>query len=328
MSTATQTIIMTGATRGIGLEAAQDILRRSLQIHLVILAREPSGARALPRLRELSANVSTIDTDLASTASVECAASHVEDLLDAGELPPLRGLVFNAGVNLRDSLHTTVDGFETTFAVNVLSTHLLLRRLHPHLSGSARIVVTVSDAHFGDVRHTGGMLPAPRWAAPQILSKPGAFVRPESVRAGRRAYSTSKLGGIHLVHEWARRLPEGIDIVSYNPSLVIGTGLSRDMGGAAPFLMKWIIPPLALTPIVDTSPVAGHKLADVVLGLTPAPTGAYIHRTRTTASSAESYDAERERALWDWMEQASGSADGATKDEDDRAGSDWHRSIE
>jgi NAD(P)-dependent dehydrogenase (short-subunit alcohol dehydrogenase family) len=309
MSTATQTIIMTGATRGLGLEAAQDILRRSPQTHLVILARQSSGAEVLPGLQKQSAHVSAIDIDLASTASIDAAAAQVEDFLDAGELPPLRGLVFNAGVHLRDALHTTVDGYETTFAVNVLSTHLLLRRLHPHLSGPARIIVTVSDAHFGDIRHTGGTLPAPRWAAPQILSKPGAFAHPGRVRAGRRAYSTSKLGGIHLVHEWARRLPEGIDIVSYNPSLVIGTGLSRDMGGAAPFLMKWVIPPLVHTPIVDTSRVAGRRLADVVLGLTPAPAGAYIHRTYTTASSAESYDAERERDLWDWMEQASRSAD-------------------
>jgi NAD(P)-dependent dehydrogenase (short-subunit alcohol dehydrogenase family) len=309
MSTATQTIIMTGATRGIGLEAAKDILRRDAEAHLVILARESSGAEAMPRLRNASTHVSMIDTDLASKASIGAATAQVEDLLDAGELPPLQGLVFNAGVHLRDALHTTVDGYETTFAVNVLSTHLLLRRLHPHIHAPARIVVTVSDAHFGDIRHTGGMLPAPRWAAPQILSRPGAFERSASVRAGRRAYCTSKLGGIHLVHEWARRLPEGIDIVSYNPSLVIGTGLSRDMGGSAPFLMKWVIPPLALTPIVDTSPVAGHKLADVILGLVPAPTGAYIHRTHTTASSAESYDVDRERALWDWMEQASQSVE-------------------
>jgi hypothetical protein len=88
---------------------------------------------------------------------------------------------------------------------------------------------------------------------------------------------------------------------------VTGTGLSREAGGALPFLMKWIIPILEATPIVDTAPVAGRKLADVVLGVTSAPTGSYIHRTQATASSAESYDDDRERVLWDWMEQASGS---------------------
>ncbi|WP_163894418.1 SDR family NAD(P)-dependent oxidoreductase [Mycolicibacterium hippocampi] len=307
MNTTTETIVMTGATRGIGFRAAQDILRRSPGTHLVLLARENTGAEALHRLHEISPEVSMISTDLASKASIETAAAQLEDRLDGGELSPLRGVVCNGGVHLADALHTTVDGYETTFAVNVLSTHLLLRRLHPHLRAPTRIVVTVSDAHFGDFRHTAGTLPPPRWSTPEILAHPGAFDRPDRVRAGRRAYATSKLAGIHLVHEWARRLPEAINIVSYNPSLVTGTGLARDAGGAFPFLMKWIVPVLEATPIVDTAPVAGRKLADVVLGVTTAPTGAYIHRTQATASSAESYDTDRERELWDWMEQASAS---------------------
>lgn len=302
MTTATRTIVMTGATRGIGLEAAREVLRRGPDTHLVVLGRSSSAAEVLPSLREISAHVSTVDIDLSSTASVAAAGARLEDLLDSGELPPLRGLVFNAGVHLSNALETTVDGYERTFAVNVMSTHQLLRQLHPRIHAPARIVVTVSDAHFGDLRHTGGTFPAPRWAIPEI-SRPGAFDRSGDVRAGRRAYVTSKLGGIHLVHEWARRLPDGIDIVAYNPSLVVGTGLARETGGAFPFLMSRIIPLLTATPLVDTPVPAGKKLADAILGVTPAATGAYIHRTKATASSAESYDADRERALWDWLEQ-------------------------
>ncbi|MCD0446557.1 SDR family NAD(P)-dependent oxidoreductase [Glycomyces sp. A-F 0318] len=299
------TIVMTGATRGIGFEAARELLRRDADAHLVVLARAASAAPVAPRLREVSPHVSAIDVDLASTASVNAAAAQVEDLLDAGGLPPLRGVVCNAGVHLDSALHTTVDGYETTFAVNVLATHLLLRRLHPHLrSAPARIVVTVSDAHFGDLRHTGGTFPSTAWTTPDTLFRPGAYPRPGTVRAGRRAYATSKLGGIHLVHEWARRLPSGVDIVAYNPSLVIGTGLARDAGGASDFLMRRVVPALVLTPLVDTPPVAGRRLADVVLGDTAAATGSYVHRARVAASSKESYDAEREEALWTWLERA------------------------
>ncbi|MEU6710504.1 SDR family NAD(P)-dependent oxidoreductase [Nonomuraea sp. NPDC046802] len=305
MTEATQTIVMTGATRGIGLEAARDLLRRSPETHLVVLGRESSAARVLPRLREISPHVSTVGVNLASKAGIDTAAAHVEDLLDAGELPAMKGIVCNAGVHLSDALQTSEDGYELTFAVNVLATHLLLRRLHPHLEAPGRVVVTVSDAHFGDLRHTGGTMPAPHWKGPEIVSRPGAFDRSERVRSGgRRAYVTSKLGAIHLVHEWARRLPDGIDILAYNPSLVTGTGLAREMGGYAQFIMKWFMPILEVTPLVDTPPVAGHKLADVILGVTDAPTGSYIHRTAPARSSAESYDADREQALWDWMEQA------------------------
>ncbi len=303
MTTANRTLIMTGATRGIGLHAARDVLRRSPDAHLVILGRSSSAAEVLPSLREISPHVSTVDIDLASMASVAAAGAQLEDLLDSDQLPPLRGLVFNAGVHLSNALEATVDGYERTFAVNVMATHQLLRQLHPHIQAPSRIVVTVSDAHFGDLRHTGGTMPAPRWALPEI-SRPGGFDRSGEVRAGRRAYVTSKLGGIHLVHEWARRLPDGIEIVSYNPSLVVGTGLARETGGAFPFLMSRIIPLLTVTPLVDTPVPAGSKLADVILGVTPAASGAYIHRTKTTASSAESYDADRERALWTWLERS------------------------
>ncbi|MGO2110878.1 MAG: SDR family NAD(P)-dependent oxidoreductase [Pseudoclavibacter sp.] len=302
MTAAIRTLIMTGATRGIGLETAKDVLGRSSETHLVVLGRPSSTSAVLPDLREVSPHVSAIDIDLSSQESIATASAQLEDRLDSGELPPLRGLVFNAGVHLSNALETTVDGYERTFAVNVMSTHQLLRRLSPHIQAPARIVVTVSDAHFGDLRHTGGTMPAPKWYVPET-SQPGAFAGSGNVRAGRRAYVTSKLGGLYLVHEWARRLPDGIDIVSYNPSLVVGTGLARETGGAFPFLMKRVIPLLTVTPLVDTPVPAGRKLTDAVLGVTPAATGAYIHRKQVMASSAESYDTDRERALWDWLEQ-------------------------
>jgi len=306
---------MTGATRGIGLAAAEELLRRTPDAHLLVLGRTESAAQVLPRLQALTPHVSTIDVDLASTASIDSAASLVEDRLDEGGLPPLRAMVFNAGVHLDSAVHTTVDGYETTFAVNVLATHLLLRRLHPHLHAPARVVVTVSDAHFGDLRHTAGTFPSTGWTTPEVLFRPGAYPRPTTVRAGRRAYATSKLGGIHLVHELARRLPAGVDIVAYNPSLVIGTGLARDAGGASDVLMRYVVPALALTPLVDTPSAAGRKLADAVLGRTVAPTGSYIHRAHVAASSTESYDAGREEELWTWLEDAArtigGDADAA-----------------
>ena len=84
----------------------------------------------------------------------------------------------------------------------------------------------------------------------------------------------------------------------------MGTGLAQDAGGALPFMMKRVIPFLAATPLVDTPEVAGRRLADAVLGITDAPTGSYIHRTKARPSSDASYDIDREHELWEWLEQA------------------------
>lgn len=200
---------MTGATRGIGRAAAAEILRKDPTTHLVLLGREESGRRTVNELLAISPHITLVATDLASRDSISAAGRVVNGMLDRHELPALRGFAGNAGVQFIDALHTTPDGYETTFAVNVLANHLLLHAFGPRFGAGARIVITVSDTHFGDFRHTGGLVPAPRWSAPETLARPSAFPDPATVRAGRTAYSTSKLAAIYLVHEWAGRLPPG-----------------------------------------------------------------------------------------------------------------------
>lgn len=297
------TLVMTGATRGIGRAAAADILRADPDAHLVLLARRESGRRTADELRALGGEVTLVDADLASIEAIRTSAATVNRLLDQGDLPPLRTFAGNAGIQFVDALHATVDGYETTFAVNVLANHLLLRAFEHRFDAPARIVITVSDTHFGDFRHNAGIVPGPRWSQPRVLARPGAFPRPATVAAGRTAYSTSKLAAVYLVHEWARRLPADVGIVAYNPGLVGATGLTRAAGSLDRFAGRWIIPALAVTPFVDTVSAAGRKLADAILGRTAAPTGSYVDRTRAVPSSAASYDPARERAVWEFAEQ-------------------------
>ncbi|MGV9965088.1 hypothetical protein ACWDU3_14300 [Streptomyces olivaceus] len=74
---------MTGATRGIGWEAARDVLRRRPDTHLVVLGRASSASGILTELREISPHVSHVDIDLASKASIAAAGARLEDLLDS-----------------------------------------------------------------------------------------------------------------------------------------------------------------------------------------------------------------------------------------------------
>ncbi|MFF1258775.1 MULTISPECIES: SDR family NAD(P)-dependent oxidoreductase [unclassified Streptomyces] len=297
------TIVMTGASRGIGRVAAGHMLRRSPNVRLVIVARGSSGARTAAELGVGGHAVSHVLADLGSLKSVHSAATEIRDRLERGELPPLHGFVGNAGVQYSNALTEGPDGFESTFAVNVLANHLFVRLLQDRFAAPARIVITTSDTHFGDFKHNLGLVPGPAWKSPDVLARTGAFSGPDTVAAGRTAYATSKLATIYLVHEYARRLPAGIDVVTYNPAFVPGTGLARNAGSLSRFAMRRIMPMLALTPFATSRNAAGRYLADVVLGATPAPTGSYVDRSRADRSSGESYDPRREDELWQAAER-------------------------
>lgn len=300
---ATHTLVMTGAGRGIGRSAAETILKYDPTIHLVVLARGDSGHSLACDLGKGGRSVSSKSADLASLSSVRSATAEIVAELQSGELPPLHGFVGNAGVQYTNALTKGAEGHEATFTVNVLANHILIRTLEEHFVPESRITITVSDTHFGDLKHNMGMVPGPVWQAPEVLAKTSAFDKPATTVAGRTAYSTSKLAAIYLVHEYARRFPKGVDVVSYNPGFVPGTGLARNADPISRFLMASVMPLMALTSMATSQKNAGRYLANVVVGKTEAPTGSYVDRATVNRSSNESYDPARERAVWDAVEK-------------------------
>jgi NAD(P)-dependent dehydrogenase (short-subunit alcohol dehydrogenase family) len=152
------TIVMTGATRGIGRFAAARILRDDPEAHLVVISR---GTPDDDRTR-----VSHVAADLGSLAEVRAAASDVARRMDAGELPPLRGFVGNAGIQYTNAHTKGADGYEATFTVNVLANHVLLRTLMDrfvarHAWSSRRATPTsgTSRTPWASCPHPGGRRP-------------------------------------------------------------------------------------------------------------------------------------------------------------------------
>ncbi|MEY1677382.1 SDR family NAD(P)-dependent oxidoreductase [Gordonia sp. ABKF26] len=180
------TLVMTGATRGLGLVAARHVVSTDPSCHLVVIARGGGPAGFVEGFGAGAERVNVVDADLADMAATVAAATTIRRMLDDATLPPLRGLAGNAGIQYLDDQHVTADGLEATFAVNVLANHLLIGELSGHLALGSRIAITVSDTHFGDFRHNLGMVPAPRWTSPARLSRPGAF-GVSSPAAGRTA---------------------------------------------------------------------------------------------------------------------------------------------
>lgn len=230
---------------------------------------------------------------------MRAAAGTIVTQLVSGTLPPLRGFLGNAGVQLSSAATTTADGFETTFGVNVLAHYMLLRLLLDRFASPARIILTSSATHFGDFAHNYGMVPGPRWEDAERLARPRSGPTADTRAEGYTAYATSKLALIYLTHALARRLPPQTDAYSYSPGLVPATGIVRDSGWMSRSLFRTALPILQLVPRVAMSPkVAGTRLAAMFNTTAPGPSGSYIDRGRATPSSPESYDQDREEALW------------------------------
>src|SRR5688500_3672800 len=127
MSVRGKTVVITGATAGIGAAAAMVLARRGAQ--LVLVARNAERAQgAVAAIEEAvpGTSVRWFLGDLASLASVRSVAAQLERALDR-----IHVLVNNAGiVAVRN--RSTDDGFDEMLATNYLGpfllTHLLVER--------------------------------------------------------------------------------------------------------------------------------------------------------------------------------------------------------
>ncbi len=202
--------VVTGATSGIGRETALALARLGAEVALC--ARdEGRGAAVREEVARVAAGPAPrlFVADLASLAQVRRLAAEL-----AAALPRINVLVNNAGAIHMKRKHT-VDGHETTFAVNHLAPFLLTSLLLPTLRASApsRVVTVSSDAHRSGRIDFDDLMGAKDYA-------------------GMRAYAQSKLANVLFAYELARRL-EGTGVTSnaLHPG-VVATGFGRnDPGG-------------------------------------------------------------------------------------------------
>ena len=193
-------VLVTGGTDGVG-RALVDQMAGTGATVLLTARNRTKGAAVRDAARATSGNddVSVVDLDLASLASVREAAAAI---LSGWER--LDVLICNAAHQAGKQRTVTVDGFETTFAVNHLGHALLVQLLEERVVASApsTILVVASQAHR---RSRGGL------DFDDIMLERGDF-RP------RLAYSRSKLANILFARELARHLAgTGVDVNAAHP---------------------------------------------------------------------------------------------------------------
>ncbi len=280
-SLAGRVIVMSGATSGLGLEAARAFVRMGASLE--ILARNPAKAAAVRA--ELSAHrgarVGVVEVDTGDLAAVRSAA---EVLLQRHEAIDV--LVHNAGA-LDDVRHTSPEGLELTVASQVVGPFLL----------------------------TGLLLPALRAAAPSRVlwvSSGGMYSEPLSVAHlemsseeydGTVAYARAKRAQVTLAALWASRLSgERVFVHAMHPGWADTPGLARSLP-----TFRRVLGPLLRTPADGADTLVWLAADDACL----REGGLFWHDRRARpvhrfASTRRSDTPEERARLWSWAERTSG----------------------
>jgi NAD(P)-dependent dehydrogenase (short-subunit alcohol dehydrogenase family) len=207
-----QTILVTGATDGLGRALAADLAASGAEV-LVHGRDEGRGRDTLAeiRARTPAARLRFLPADLASLKEVRNLAAQVD-----GETGRLDALVNNAGIGAttrgEERREESRDGHELRFAVNYLSGYLLTRLLLPLLERSAPArIVHVSSAgqtpiDFDDVMLTRGY-------------------------SGGRAYCQSKLAQVMFTFDLGDELAaRGVTATCLHPATYMPTKMVIEAG--------------------------------------------------------------------------------------------------
>jgi dehydrogenase/reductase SDR family member 12 len=258
--------LVTGATSGIGLAAAELLGELGAGVHLTARDEE-RGERA----RQQAGAERSWLCDLSSMRSVRDFARRF-----SAEQPKLHVLVNNAGVLLPER-RLSDDGYELALATNVLGPFLLTGLLLPALqAGAPSRIVNVSS---------GGMY-TQRLRADDLQSEHSAY-------DGATVYAHHKRAQVVLTELWAERLDgSGVTVHSMHPGWVDTPGLEASL----PRFHRLTKPALR----------TAEQGADTIAWLAAAEepvrsSGAFWHDRRTRPTHllprTRESDAERQR-LW------------------------------
>ena len=266
--TAEATILVTGATDGLGKRVAQELAAKGTTV--LVHGRSPERLEAtLEELRGRtgSQKVGSYLADLSSLAAVRDLAERILSDYDRLDV-----LVNNAGIIVQERKESE-DGYELTFAVNYLSHFLLTNLLLPLLKDSAPArVVDVASAGQSPIDFDDPML--------------------ERGYEAMKAYSQSKLAQITFTFELAERLSgTGVSVNALHPASLMDTKMVQDTFGYAMSTVE-----------EGTEAVVRLAISPDIEGVT----GRYFDGTREARADRQAYDKEARQRLWELSEEFCG----------------------
>ena len=260
-----RTIVITGASSGVGLAAAEQLAAQGDQV--VVVGRNPERlATAVERVRAAGngREPGQYRADFESYDEVRGLADHL-----LGTYPKIDVLANNAG-GIIGGYRRTADGHEATVQGNHLSPFLLTSLLRERLSGG-RVINTASEAH--------------REGAPDPRDFTG---NPQKYKAFH-TYGSTKSANILFAAEAERRWPE-VTSVSFHPGVV-----RSNFGDGKAMRLFYRFAPFLVTP---------EKAGELLTWLATAPDeeivggGYYVgHQLKRPKPHAD--DPELAAQLWD-----------------------------
>jgi NAD(P)-dependent dehydrogenase (short-subunit alcohol dehydrogenase family) len=265
-------VVITGATSGIGLVAAEVLAEMGARI--VLVARDPSRAKeALESLREEGPGVthSVHYADLSRIPEMKRVAGEI-----AAAEPRIDVLINNAGA-LFGARQVTPDGLEMTFATNHMAYFVITLGLAERLQRTpgARVVNTSSDAHKRRRLDFNDLQSAKRYR-------------------GFPVYGRSKLCNILFTRELARRWRgTGVTANCLHPGFV-ATRFGDGSGGFFERVVG-VAKHFAITPAKGAETIVHLASSDTAVNVS----GAYFYKCREAEPSEAAQDDEAAKRLWD-----------------------------
>jgi NAD(P)-dependent dehydrogenase (short-subunit alcohol dehydrogenase family) len=282
MSMQGKTVVMTGATSGIGEVAAIRLAGQGARIvHVARDEKRAAATQAALKQANPAANHAVHMADLSLLAEMKRVGRDI-----AAAEPRIDVLVDNAGA-MFNRRTVTADGLEKTFALNHMAYFVLTRALLPSIADGGRIVVTASNAHRG-------------------ASLDFDDLQSERGYRGFGVYSKTKLMNILFTRTLARRLESGegargITANALHPGFV-ATRFGDQSGGLMQGVIKLAKPVGAISPEEGAKTIVYLASSPEVAGVS----GRYFFECRPVTPTREAQNDEDGERLWKISEEIAG----------------------
>ncbi|MBK9981000.1 MAG: SDR family NAD(P)-dependent oxidoreductase [Saprospiraceae bacterium] len=294
-------VIVTGANSGLGLWTTKYLL--DLDYSVVMACRNiEKTQKAIDEFPEFDKNKEFIirKLDLADFESIRNFVDGLEDF------ETIYALDCNAGISYEGPFRFTKNGIEETFGTNYLG-HFLLTNLLLEKYTLERIVMISSELHNPKNKSPFAKAvfkPVPELAYPKVDENTTLQKQTQSF------YATSKLCDILFTYELDRRfkakgLPIKTLVNAINPGLMLTTNLGRKHTSGENLYRKFLDIIFKIIGLSDNPRASAKSVVRLIDAITTS--GLYYDKDKLAQSSADSYDEQKAKALWEGSEAIIGS---------------------